>query len=1323
MNHNYCGSHSVLLLNLLPSISSHTHIHTARFRQDTYVLTQFALDSKSTRQQKKILTFSKSKPDIAVQPVSKDPRSPNFTAFNIISASSGEILCTLRADDIVQQRKFMAALGGKGPGLFTQSHDGQSDTSARAGKQSIDLAKELHHRQQSFTSLSNDNSTKQNKLPTYAGTLEKLPAEFYFPNDSYQQALRSRSSKLLPLYNPSLSSSNIRSLEKTPVLSSCQASKSDSFRPPHGTPVFSPAVLGYGEEVGLEPHQQVIWDPVESFYYFLDHQKKTTFVNDPWAQRKHLKRVERQDLLYQPDPQEESRTLAVFTEVCTIPEVVEATSSRAAQTEHAFVLKCFGHNGKPGRSGSEGEQGGDGTGGQMAVHYGESGVSGDDGGHGMGGQDGMNGSNGVNGRDVILELSGDTTKLCVANHSCSFSVKLGGEESEGVLLVDCRGGRGGDGGRGGFGGRGGNGGDGGKGALGGDGGHGGDGGMGGDGGRGGRGGQGGNGGRCVIEANDPRLLMLVEVDCRGGVSGKGSDGGKRGSGGKGGFGGEGGGGESPGLRGKPGMTGPNGRDGDAGCDGLHGQDGGILWVVKSPNENQPLCKAATRFEPKVVSLNVTHCPPSCHNADDTFHPNERIAVSEITVVNSGGMPLPAGAQLSIPSTETIQFELTTVELPALAPGEETVVQATFHGRIFDQASPNSPGPFHSHATFAPRISLLGRPFKNTTFEQKLTVLYPVNLAFVLSKRSVASGEVTTLEIGIQNTSQLPFGTSNGCPNSAGSVAVQVHLDCRLIPLGLFGGELNPEQDDHLSSSKLSRSNSAQLPYKATYDPTVPDSLWVDITELQPSETLIIPIATLLSEKAEICDTCFWQADLYFRGKLVEYGQSEISVSPAYSPPQSPSQLSDVLMITTHQVTGEERVYWQRIFEIAGVSVDYWNADYQKPEDEDGFNTSTPPQMPPFKHLYRRKLIVYPYCDLNFLPAEDIVSHFHGSKSSSGSVPHGEDLDLGSSMVLFLSPTKPSSLKEYINKRQGLATVLKHLCKGEAPVELPPSAYSGYHLLAPGTLVPSEWSVKEREKGVIRKLEKESPSQSLTLFARRNVIRHQGACQYSYGTLDIRRCPLLRSCNFQCADGAGGCMTAMGKDDPLLTTTTSEISLASNFGQVLLSLLSGLPIRCKLALLKPTSSLSSAAIQFHLPNGLTLSRAELAAICIANEIAEELQSCSGNISRMMALMEDLKSHPTSYSGSTTTILQLVELIKTEVGECKKLFAGNTQVSKAVKEVHGCCNTVVQVLKCLSNAGTAMPTVALPPLWLLQDSYRVVRCHKLTDDTKYIDFTSS
>ena len=154
----------------------------------------------------------------------------------------------------------------------------------------------------------------------------------------------------------------------------------------------------------------------------------------------------------------------------------------------------------------------------------------------------------------------------------------------------------------------------------------GDGGRGGNGGDGGRGGDGadggspapgalaGRGGNVVVSTQDPKLLMLVECDVRGGFGGRGGLGGIPGSAGHGGSGGSGGSGGRAGhagkeittkdsagktvvvkKAGKPGKSGSSGSSGKSGGNGSSGRgtqncsnlsngpDGSVSFVVLDSN--------------------------------------------------------------------------------------------------------------------------------------------------------------------------------------------------------------------------------------------------------------------------------------------------------------------------------------------------------------------------------------------------------------------------------------------------------------------------------------------------------------------------------------------------------------------------------------------------------------------------------------------------------------------------------------------------------------------------------------------------------------------
>lgn len=480
-------------------------------------------------------------------------------------------------------------------------------------------------------------------------------------------------------------------------------------------------------------------------------------------------------------------------------------------------------------------------------------------------------------------------------------------------------------------------------------------------------------------------------------------------------------------------------------------------------------------------------------------------------------------------------------------------------------------------------------------------------------------------------------------------------------------------------------------------------MWVSIEELQPGEMTTIPIAFMMDCDAQLCDTCVWQADLHYRGKLVEYMVQDIRVTPAYTPPSPRSSLGDVLMITNDLISGTEFALWQKIFDILNVNADYWDTNKGKEESNptppppvrtqaegstptdsaprassassspvERNSPASPLSAEPFR-LYAGKTIIYPHCKLEQIPANHIVSHFDSSPPFSSSSSSSGSSD--SSMLLFLSPEPTPSLEDYYYDHSSHSKVLRHLCRPEDRIKLPDGAHSGYHLLAPGTFVSRDVAVKKSERKIMKKLKAEYPTHTLAVFSQHSSINQKSLWKYSYGSMEIRRCTLARSCNFQCVDGVGGSPTSMGVDDPLLTVKSREFPLASKFGQVFLAVLVSIPLKCKLNLFKGTESKSSPGfVGFHLPNGMQLSKKELSAVAIAHVVADEILDCTGRVSKMKQVLEDLQENRGLYSrnGSAPAINQMLSLIHQEVQERARRFE-SPAVLAAAKEVQRLCKS--------------------------------------------------
>jgi len=123
------------------------------------------------------------------------------------------------------------------------------------------------------------------------------------------------------------------------------------------------------------------------------------------------------------------------------------------------------------------------------------------------------------------------------------------------------------------------------------------------------------------------------------------------------------------------------------------------------------------------------------------------------------------------------------------------------------------------------------------------------------------------------------------------------------------------------------------------------------------------------------------------------------------------------------------------------------------------------------------------------------------------------------------------------------------------------------------------------------------AQSHVVYSRAVNIQSLVRFKYSYGNVDVRDIPLRRSSKFIEIDGVGGSMVAMSLDESYLSATTTDIPLASKYGQVFLATLCGIPLYAKLKLMKKSSQPSAVSTNplFYLPNKTNVSIEELVMI--------------------------------------------------------------------------------------------------------------------------------
>ena len=730
-----------------------------------------------------------------------------------------------------------------------------------------------------------------------------------------------------------------------------------------------------------------------------------------------------------------------------------------------------------------------------------------------------------------------------------------------------------------------------------------------------------------------------------------------------------------------------GRKGNNGSDGLLAPCGGILWVVTSPN-GDVVCQSPTRYDAKVTDLTVT-----APDSDGIFEPNYSVAVSDVLVVNSGGLTLPPGCIVSMCSTETVRFEPTTFTMPEIPPESTFKVPITFHGRLCGELPPKTPGPFLSSAEFHPpgpylssaefhppgpflssaefhppgpflssaefhpRIELLGRPFEKSFLSQKLTVQYPIKLAFLRCPEKVGQGDEAMLEVGVQNISSIPYGTY---PGSRGKVTLQIHLDSRITPVVI--------------DSRL------QIYCDTPFEPdtiTKHSSVYVQFSDIPPNDIVTVKVKVHMDRLAKPFEHCRWEAYLYLHNKLIEYNFEKVNVALRYIPRNPPA---DVLTITDEHLTYREFVHCQHIFNILGVTADFWDVSHYKGLSVNS-QTNARHQVT-WEGRYTGRMILYLRCNLKELWASDIVRHFHGPCNPE----HDHSLeDLNSSMVLLM-PSTPAKRPD-----GGDRNVLLHLAMVDEGFE----SYSST-IYRPGA------DNYKRLKKRLEHMEKEFPVQSsIALY---KDTESTDATNHRSGSIQIQHLPLLRSCKFLVVSGIGG--SVIDNPDDIFSPRTTDIPLASNFGQTLLATLYGIPLRCKLNLIK-TPPEQTRSLTFHLPNGYTLSKAELAAVCAAREIADDVLGCSSR--RMNMFTEEVLGNRSSYTANGLVILRMMDLLEEELRERKKRL-DKVQVSQAVDEVQWQIERVKKALR--KRLVANQYDLSLPNLSILVNSSHFYWSHQYT-----------
>ncbi|XP_064636852.1 uncharacterized protein LOC135493433 [Lineus longissimus] len=1140
-------------------------------------------------------------------------KTKDFLGFELLLHMRGEDeeedkeWIPFRCESLQEQRRWMISLGYTGDGMFSNGDPHSQPLESWVGK--WDVIHPAMMTAQVITAKTEQQEKRENPgggddptLPSYNDVMEQTGM---FSIEFAMQMHRREHCGDHPAPPP-----------LPPVLQH-RRPVDDSVLPPHGPPIFWPVSIGFGKEIRLPDDIQLLWDANLNRNVFLDHKTQIVTWIDPRPPLLPPPNVEKQMILYGDTKRgipKEPNSMSTFSYLYSFAQSVR-------DKPHGLEIKAEGIPGSHGRSGQIGSHGYTGAHGSSGFGSGGNGHPGGPGGPGGPGERGQDAVSGTHASDLQVHVGGDTEKLQISGTVTEWAY-LGGLENEHVVFLNARGGDGGHGGAGGQGGHGGTGGQGGKGArgrdghsshsTGGRGGNGGPGGNGGDGGFGGPGGPGGDGGHAgdsgmggnvQVSAYDPRIFMLIGVDAcpgtkgNGGRRGDGGFGGKGGHGGSGGSGGHGGRGGpagenrsagssgSSGSHGRSGHSGGSGLTGSAGNDGNDGQTGetgSILWTVLDPTTKAVLCQTGVRYEILTLDYVVTS-----EVNDGIFEPNEKIFVNGLVVQNVGEMYCPDGAEVTFKSTQTVNFVPAKYVLPVIESAHRFDVPETYVGRIFDVPCPNSPGAYKGSAEVISRVHMLNRPFDSGFRKVTLDVQYPIKLESINAPSQMGRGEENFVHVTLKNISTMPYGDGM---DSGGFLEVRVRLDRRILPVAKQ--ELMENQ-----------------PYMLTFHPATRDSVHARIYHIAPNSTLTVTLPIYMEGGAELFDRCLVQADVFLRGKLIEYNQHLIRVCPYYVKRDPPA---DVLLVTGPEITRPHFILWQTMFEMLDVTLDFWDVERYNGMSLD----STTSQRHPVTWLdrYGGRMILYPFNTPQNVLGEDIVSHFYRGGDLS------EDQD---SSVLLLTNNRDLADPKVYMKRMN-----EELTRWQPAVDLG-NRFGGKHLFHPEFCACCCCSnpAKRKAKSILKKLEERNSMNSYILYSKTVNYEKRATFTYDYGSLDVRSVPLHRGSNFHLVNNE--LLLQLGLDDVKLTPAATEIPLGSNFGQVLLMVILNLPLHAKTHLLESGQSDGPKRL-LTTPNGAKFTLRRLTVMSLEEYLCFEIMAKPRMPARFELLVQEIQNNGQVYA---------------------------------------------------------------------------------------------
>jgi hypothetical protein len=334
---------------------------------------------------------------------------------------------------------------------------------------------------------------------------------------------------------------------------------------------------------------------------------------------------------------------------------------------------------------------------------------------------------------------------------------------------------------------------------------------------------------------------------------------------------------------------------EGGNGSAKGPTGGVEYLVRSPD-------GASFRANDMYNLSLKRFDVANNLLDGIIQPGDTMQLVNVTVSNTGSLPLPAGTLVRFGQHESnnvlsLVGPLNAIPLPLLLPGQDYVLPDPVICAVADLHPRQRAGLVRAQGYETTGLiqmygSVLGRFALGESIKAKIE--WPVALRAFTIPKDCSLGTNFKFKIALDNISTKPFSMDR-----QDGIRVRVWIDRRVAP------SIGRAQDAPLES------------------PLVPFDVRVPSLEALRSVELVVNLPLSPKSPIESYDQFAVEIELFYNNILIQWSEASVRVSPSYSP----DARQDVVFFTGTWLDKDSFHVWELLFRKLGLAFQVWDVDY------------------------------------------------------------------------------------------------------------------------------------------------------------------------------------------------------------------------------------------------------------------------------------------------------------------------------------------------------------------------------------------------------------